>query len=60
MVAHTLAKRSIDQEFGLCLLPTMPEFVSSAVLDDLDGLGRPRLINAAIAASLVNAAIAAS
>lgn len=47
MVADILAKRSFDQELGLCLLPRMPEFVSSAVPDDLDGLVRPRLVCAA-------------
>jgi hypothetical protein len=51
MVADTLAKRSIDQEIGLCLLPSMIGFLSSVVIDDLSGLAHPRLVSAALAAS---------
>lgn len=35
----------------LCLLPTMPEFVISDVLDDMAGLVRPCLVSAAAAVS---------
>jgi ribonuclease HI len=49
MVADCLAKKSIDHEFGLCRLTTMPVFVRSSVLDDLGGLVRLRSLRVASA-----------
>ncbi|XP_024190144.1 uncharacterized protein LOC112194121 [Rosa chinensis] len=42
MVADGLAKISIDQEIGLCRCPSIPPFVYQAVMDDIDGISRPR------------------
>lgn len=38
MAADCLAKRSLDYELGVCLLPTMPNFASHVILDDLNGV----------------------
>ena len=49
-VADCLAKRSIDQEIGMCMLYSAPVFAISSVLDDIAGLATPRLFSAALAA----------
>lgn len=49
-VADYLAKRSIDQEIGMCVLYSAPVFVIPSILDDIAGLATPRLISAALAA----------
>lgn len=54
MVADCLAKRSLDAEFGLSRLPTMPEFVVNAVIDDMAGFARPRTIRTESAAAAVD------
>lgn len=51
MVADGLAKRSIDKDLGVCLLPEIPDFACTSVLDDVNGLTRPRNISTALAAS---------
>ncbi|XP_061998871.1 uncharacterized protein LOC133716160 [Rosa rugosa] len=43
MVADGLAKRSTDQELGLCRCSSAPSFICQAMLDDIDGFARPRL-----------------
>lgn len=44
MVANCLAKRSIDADFGLYRLPTVPDFVVDAIMDGIAGLARPRAV----------------
>lgn len=51
MAVDCLAKKSIEQEIGLWKLQAAPEFVASIILDDMTGHARPRMINAAYAAS---------
>ena len=53
-MADCLAKRSLDAGFGLCRLPTMPEFVVNDVIDDMAGLARPRTIRTESAAAAVD------
>ena len=49
MVADTLAKRSTDQDLGLCRLPFAPSFVNVCMLEDIAGLERPRAFPAHVA-----------
>lgn len=51
MAEDFLAKKSIDQEIGICKLHYVPEFVAPTILDDIAGLAHSRLISAASAAS---------
>lgn len=44
MVADCLAKRSIQNEVGVCKLPSAPAFAAQAMLDDVAGLARPRVL----------------
>ncbi|KAK9922935.1 hypothetical protein M0R45_031372 [Rubus argutus] len=51
MVADDLVKRSIDKDLGVCFLPISPNFACTSVLDDANGLTRPRIISTAPAVS---------
>lgn len=51
IVADCLAKRSLNQDIGSCVLPSMPTFAAIPILDDINGLVHPRSISAAFAAS---------
>lgn len=44
MVTDCLAKRSIDADLGHYRLPTMPDFVVDAIMDDMVGLASPRAV----------------
>lgn len=45
-----LAKISVDNELGLCVLQVVPEYATSIILDDMTGLVRLLSIRAAPAA----------
>jgi hypothetical protein len=42
MVADGLAKRSVDQDLGICMVPSAPDFIIPALLDDIAGVAHPR------------------
>ncbi|PRQ31855.1 putative ribonuclease H-like domain-containing protein [Rosa chinensis] len=44
MVADILAKHSLDNELGVCRMDTNPPFMNQVLMDDIDGLVRPRMV----------------
>ena len=51
MMADCLAKKSIDQEIGICRLISVPDFAIPTLLDDMTGFARPRSMGAASSSS---------